>query len=120
MKTITTAAQYRATATEKQVQQAIVQTLRLAGFVVEEIGQHRADLSGQSAGVQDLQVQVDGCPLALTIEVKVPGKERKFSNEAQKRAVESGRRVLVTDQEQALVAARDWLYWAKKAGEHVR
>jgi hypothetical protein len=97
------------------VQSAIVETLTAAGFIVEQIGQRRADLAGQSAGLQDIQVQIPGCPLALTLEVKRPGREHRYSNAEQREAVGEGRRIVVSDSEAALKAARDWMYWVQIA-----
>lgn len=96
------AAEYQATATEKQIQQAIVQELRLRGYIVMETGQWRADKAGNTKGTPDLYFARPGSNSWHAIECKTAkGKVRKEQAELVylgvvhiARSVEDARRII--------------------------
>jgi hypothetical protein len=70
---------YAATATEKQIQQSIVEGLRLMGYVVLETGQRRSDLAGNTIGLPDVFCTRpewrtrNGTGFWIALEMKKPG-----------------------------------------------
>lgn len=98
-------------ATEHQIQAAIVDALRLAGFTVRESTAYRQKgPSGVDKGIPDLLVAhplVKGIYLGL--EVKRPGASFAYSSKEQQFAHLAGEFHVVQDALQALDYARDFL-----------
>lgn len=83
-----TAAEYQSTATEKQIQQAIVEELRLRGYIVMETGQWRADRAGNTKGLADVYFARPGRNSWTAMEIKTAkGKIRKEQQELVERGV---------------------------------
>ena len=97
------AAEYQATASERDIQKAIVQELRLRGYIVMETGQWRADRAGNSKGLPDVIFTRQGWGNRWScIEVKTAkGRVRKEQQELVylgvvhiARSVEDARRII--------------------------
>jgi hypothetical protein len=78
---------------EADVVQVITEGLALKGFTVLRVGQHRADLSGQDAGVPDLLVTHPRWPEGVWIGLECKGTKTRLSPE--QRRLHAARRIYV-------------------------
>ena len=87
---------------EAQLVQAIRTALQADGYIVERVGQHRADKAGTDPGVADLLVsRHDWLPYTCAqMEVKLPSQQQKQSAEQRQKA-EDGRLAIVTSVREA-------------------
>lgn len=105
----------RRAATEHEIQAAIVDALRLAGFTVRETTAYRQKgASGVDKGIADLLVFHQAVSnyhfgVCLCIEVKRPG-PIKWSSPEQQQAYEQNEILVAQSVEEALLYCHDWIY----------